>query len=103
MFGNSGTRPFREVASEAETPKRSSSGVTQDQTQAVPSKFAALEPLGNALTEVQTATDRSAGLVHMVVQLQEVQSDQPLLYASHQHLMLANLFVHAIAHAFAVS
>lgn len=72
VFGNSGTRPFREVAAEAETPKRSSSGPAQDHSQAVPAKFAPLEPLANALGEIQTASGKSTALVQMVVQLEEV-------------------------------
>ncbi|DBB11868.1 hypothetical protein WJX82_003153 [Trebouxia sp. C0006] len=71
VFGNSGTRPFREVASEAETPKRAGSGIAQEQAQGVPAKFVPLEALANALSESQTTSDRSNALVQMVLQLDE--------------------------------
>ena len=72
VFGNSGTRPFREVASEAETPRRSGSGVAQEESQTVPAKFAPVEALANALSEAQTSSDRSNALIQMVLQLDEV-------------------------------
>lgn len=72
VFGNSGTRPFREVACEAETPRRSGSSAAQEESQAVPAKFAPVEALANALSEAQTSSDRSNALVQMVLQLDEV-------------------------------
>ena len=73
MFGNSGTRPFREVAAEAETPKRTSSGVTQQAEASTPAKFSALEPLANALSEAHSASVKSDALTQMVLHLDEVQ------------------------------
>lgn len=101
MFGNSGTRPFREVAAEAETPRRSGSGPTQDHSQALPAKFAPLEPLATALGEVQTASGKSAALVEMVVQLEEVRlglHPSCILYIS-LDLCITLLLSHATHHA----
>ena len=83
VFGNSGTRPFREVAAEADTPRRSNSGVTYDQgPAAVPAKFRPVEVLANAMHEVKTASDRSEALVQMVIQIDEV-SERKYMRAHH--------------------
>lgn len=60
------------MAAEADTPRRSSSGVTYDQAPAaVPVKFLPVEVLANAMHEVKTASDQSEALVQMVIQIDE--------------------------------
>ena len=74
VFGNSGTRPFREVASEADTSKRASTSISQEAAHAVPAKFAPLEALATAMSEARIASDKSHALVQMVLALDEVRT-----------------------------
>ena len=76
VFGNSGTRPFREVASEAETPKRSGSGITQEAEAGTSAKFRPFEALANAMSEAHTASTKSEELTQMVLHLNQVIHDE---------------------------